>query len=78
MDGSFSSFEEQGDVQDWLCHMTATFVNSNGVRLWTISQGVGSPVLLCNGGPGCCDYLAPMAQMLQETARRFTPKFVPI
>lgn len=26
-------------------------------------------MLLCNGGPGCCDYLAPVAEMLTPGAR---------
>lgn len=30
--------------------------------------GEGFPVLLCNGGPGCCDYLAPVAAMLDDAA----------
>lgn len=35
--------------------VTETFVDSGGVRIWTVSQGVGHPVVLCNGGAGCCD-----------------------
>jgi proline iminopeptidase len=31
--------------------------------LWTISHGSGVPILLSNGGPGCCDYLAPVAEL---------------
>jgi hypothetical protein len=27
-------------------------INSNGVRIWTVVQGNGVPLLLCNGGPG--------------------------
>ena len=39
----------------------------NGV-LWTCTSGPkdGEPVLLCNGGPGCCDYLVPVAEMLAD------------
>ena len=44
------------------------FVNSNGVRLWTVQTGQGFPVILCNGGPGCCDYLQPVAAMLDDKA----------
>ncbi|HCJ34051.1 MAG TPA: hypothetical protein DHV65_07090 [Ktedonobacter sp.] len=36
------------------------------VTLWTISQGEGVPVMLCNGGPGCCDYLEPVADMMDD------------
>jgi proline iminopeptidase len=42
------------------------FVVSNGVRLWTVQTGHGFPVMLCNGGAGCCDYLEPVAQMLED------------
>ena len=35
--------------------MTENYINSNGVRIWTVVQGSGVPFLLCNGGPGCCD-----------------------
>lgn len=38
-------------------------------RLWTCSQGEGAPIILCNGGPGCCDYLAPVAAMLHDHFR---------
>jgi proline iminopeptidase len=46
--------------------MSERFVHSQGARLWTISQGSGVPLVLCNGGPGCCDYLAPVAAMLDD------------
>jgi proline iminopeptidase len=49
--------------------MTEQFVRSEGARLWTISKGSGIPVVLCNGGPGCCDYLAPVAAMLDDIAQ---------
>jgi proline iminopeptidase len=32
-------------------------------------QRCGIPVVLCNGGPGCCDYLAPVAAMLDDIAQ---------
>ena len=44
------------------------FVVSDGVRIWTIRTGQGFPVMLCNGGPGCCDYLEPVARMLDDVA----------
>lgn len=40
------------------------FIHAGGGRLWSTRQGVGLPVLLCNGGPGCCDYLGPVAAMM--------------
>lgn len=49
--------------------MEENYVNSNGVKIWTAKQGNGIPILLCNGGPGCCDYLNPVAQMLDDIAQ---------
>lgn len=49
--------------------MTERFVQSDGAQLWTITQGSGIPIMLCNGGPGCCDYLAPVAAMLDDRAQ---------
>jgi proline iminopeptidase len=49
--------------------MTEQYVSSEGARLWTISAGSGVPIVLCNGGPGCCDYLAPVAMMLDDLAQ---------
>ena len=35
------------------------YIKYNGGSLWTCESGQinAHPVLLCNGGPGCCDYL---------------------
>ena len=46
--------------------MTETFVDVGNLRLWTIAQGNGVPLILCSGGPGCCDYLEPVAGMLDN------------
>jgi proline iminopeptidase len=46
-----------------------SFVDSNGANIWTIQTGQGFPVMLCNGGAGCCDYLEPVAQMLDAMNR---------
>jgi proline iminopeptidase len=56
--------------------MTERFVNNEGAQLWTLSEGQGMPIVLCNGGPGCCDYLAPVAAMLDDLAQviRFEPR----
>jgi proline iminopeptidase len=55
--------------------MTETFVTSDSIRLWTVAEGGGPAIVLCNGGPGCCDYLAPVAAMLTGvgTVIRFEP-----
>jgi hypothetical protein len=45
------------------------FVVSDGVKIWTTQTGEGQPVMLCNGGAGCCDYLGPVAGMLDDMAR---------
>jgi proline iminopeptidase len=44
------------------------FVDANGAALWTTTRGGGDPVLLVHGGPGICDYLAPVADMLADMA----------
>jgi proline iminopeptidase len=49
--------------------MTETYAGGHGIRLWTLSSGSGVPVVVCSGGPGCCDYLAPIASMLDRTAQ---------
>lgn len=41
----------------------------NGVRLWTAVQGTGQPMVLCHGGPGGYDYLAPVADMTSDLCR---------
>src|SRR5262245_46618245 len=49
--------------------MPETIISSDGVNIWTTSKGNGYPVMLCNGGPGCCDYLEPVAEMFGDAAR---------
>ena len=46
--------------------MTETFADVGNLRLWTIVQGKGVPLVLCSGGPGCCDYLEPIAGMVDD------------
>jgi len=47
--------------------MTAEkYVQSDDVKLWTTSDGNGLPLLLCNGGPGLCDYLGDVAAMVSD------------
>lgn len=47
---------------------TESYVPFDGGNLWTCANDAESalPVLLCNGGPGCCDYLEPVAEMLDS------------
>jgi proline iminopeptidase len=51
-------------------------VDAGGVVLWTAVSGSGAPLVLAPGGPGCCDYLAPVAKMLDDLAEvvRFDPR----
>jgi len=44
-------------------------VESRGSRLWTVATGHGFPVLFCNGGPGCADYLGPVAALIEDRVR---------
>ena len=41
----------------------------NGVRLWTAVHGIGQPLVLCHGGPGGYDYLAPVANTVSDLCR---------
>lgn len=52
------------------------YVRSNGARLWTCVSGKGTPFLMFNGGPGCDDYLAPVARMVEGVCQviRFEPR----
>ena len=52
------------------------YVRSGTARLWTTSSGCGTPLLLFNGGPGCDDYLAPVAEMIDDLCQviRFEPR----
>ena len=50
---------------------TERFVQSRSgdVRLWTTVCGTpsnGVPILFFNGGPGCNDYLAPVARLIED------------
>ncbi|NRA58662.1 MAG: alpha/beta hydrolase [Phycisphaerales bacterium] len=44
-------------------------IQSGDARIWTASEGQGPPLLLCNGGPGCCDYLGQVSAMLSDRFR---------
>ncbi len=48
--------------------MVEAYVRSDTTKLWTTSSGNGLPMLLCNGGPGLCDYLADVADMVTDIA----------
>jgi proline iminopeptidase len=52
------------------------YVTSADARLWSTVSGTGIPLLMFNGGPGCDDYLAPVAALIDDVARviRFEPR----
>lgn len=52
--------------------MGESFIDTpDGVSLWTTTEGDGPiTILLSNGGAGCCDYLAPLAELLAGDGRR--------
>lgn len=37
-----------------------------GACLWTTTQGAGTPIVLCHGGPGLSDNLGPVAEMIDD------------
>ena len=41
----------------------------DGCYLWTVETGTGTPVVFCHGGPGMQDYLAPLAEMVEDHCR---------
>ncbi len=45
------------------------WVAASGAQLWTTESGSGTALLLFNGGPGCSDYLQPVAAMLDDRCR---------
>lgn len=41
----------------------------DGARLWTVTEGAARPMVLCHGGPGGTDTLAPVAGMVSDMAQ---------
>ena len=52
-------------------HQTETYIPYGGGALWSCESGPkdAAPLLLLSGGPGCCDYLGPVAQLLDQAYR---------
>ncbi|MCC5640040.1 alpha/beta hydrolase [Nostoc sp. CHAB 5844] len=48
--------------------MKTRLLQINGATLWIAEQGWGLPVVLISGGPGCCDYLEPVASVIEDVA----------
>lgn len=51
-------------------------ISNAGTRIWTASAGQGAPLILCNGGPGCDDYLQPVSALIEDLCQvvRFEPR----
>jgi proline iminopeptidase len=49
--------------------MSENYIISHGAKLWSYTEGKGMPVLLCLGGPGCSDYLGPVAEMISGVSQ---------
>jgi hypothetical protein len=41
-------------------------VSVPGSSLWTVHHGNGTALVCCHGGPGLWDYLAPVAEMVDD------------
>lgn len=56
--------------------LTEKFVEVVDGNLWTKKIGKGIPVLLISGGPGMCNYLEPVATLIEEICEviMFDPK----
>jgi proline iminopeptidase len=52
------------------------YIKSEGARLWSTASGSGPAMLMFNGGPGCDDYLQPVAELVDDIVRtiRFEPR----
>jgi proline iminopeptidase len=52
------------------------FVRSGEAHVWSTASGTGTPVVFFNGGPGCDDYLEPVANLIDDRCRviRFEPR----
>jgi len=53
-----------------------SIITIGNTKIWTIKDGNGIPCILCNGGPGCDDYLEPISYMIRDLCEvvRFEPR----
>ncbi len=53
-----------------------TYLTIQSTKLWVTVNGTGPVCILCNGGPGCDDYLGPVSEMMEDlcTTIRFEPR----
>lgn len=47
-------------------NIVVEYVEVSNATLWTACQGSGPALVLCHGGPGLWDYLAPVAAMVDD------------
>jgi proline iminopeptidase len=52
------------------------YINVENARMWTEKKGQGVPVILISGGPGSCNYLEPVACLIEDICEviMFDPK----
>ena len=52
------------------------YIRATEAKLWTTASGNGVSAIMFNGGPGCDDYLAPVARLIDHRCRviRFEPR----
>lgn len=45
------------------------YIENNGIKIWTDIRGTNKNgyLILCNGGPGSCDYLKPVSKMIEDS-----------
>ena len=50
---------------------TENIILIDGGALWSCESGPIDefPILLCSGGPGCCDYVKPIVDMIDDVYR---------
>ncbi|MCL2298542.1 MAG: alpha/beta hydrolase, partial [Firmicutes bacterium] len=48
--------------------MMERYIQCDGASIWTDARGTAhkGTILLASGGPGCCDYLRPVSEMLED------------
>ncbi|MBM7619335.1 proline iminopeptidase [Bacillus tianshenii] len=44
------------------------YIKVDNTQIWTEKWGKGVPVILISGGPGCCNYMEPVAEIIGDTS----------
>ncbi|WP_407272868.1 alpha/beta fold hydrolase [Radiobacillus sp. PE A8.2] len=45
------------------------YINTENSRLWTSKKGHGIPVILISGGPGICNYMHPVSELIDDISK---------